>query len=239
MSIANGTLGVRDARPEARILLQPIAAPAVLGSLALASGLFIFGTWMAGAWGNAASPKVFFPFVLLFSGVGQLGAALWSYSGRDAISASINGAWAAFFLGWGVMWILGTAGTITIPPLGTADQSLGMWLIYMAVISWTTAFAGLARGPGAFIAYATIAAAATIGAPAFTHGAAGWEHTAGWVFFAGSCLTFYLGAATMLDNVFGVVVLPLARWRRGNRLGETTGQPVEFEHGEPGVKVGQ
>jgi succinate-acetate transporter protein len=239
MAISAARFERRDAPPQARILLQPIAAPAVLGSLALASGLIVFGTWMGGAWGNALSPKTFFPFVLLFSGIGQLAAALWGYSARDAVTASINGAWSAFFLGWGVMWILATAGTITVPPLGSADTSLGMWFMYMAVISWTTAFAALARGPGGFLAQGTLAAAATIAAPALIGGHAAWIHAAGWVLFAAAVLFFYVGAATMLDNVYGVVVLPLLRWRGGNRLGSEPARPVEWEHGDPGVKVGQ
>jgi succinate-acetate transporter protein len=239
MAVSTATFERREAPPQARILLQPVAAPAVLGSFALASGLIVFGTWMAGAWGGALSPKTFFPFVLLFSGIGQLAAALWGFNARDAVTASINGAWAAFFLGWGVMWILGTAGTITIPALGSTDTSLGMWFMYMAVISWTTAFAALARGPGAFLAQGTLAAAATIAAPAFNSGSAGWIHAGGWVLFASAVLFFYIGAAIMLDNVYGIVVLPLLCWRGGNRPGTKPAQPIEWEHGDPGVKVGQ
>ena len=225
---------------EARIFLQPIAAPSILGSFALASGLLIYGTWLAGAWGNPASPKSFFPFLLLFSGFGELGAAMWAFRARDAVAASIFGAWAAFWLGWGVMWILATAGTIAIPVPGAPFPSLGQWFIYMAVISWTTAFAALARSPGRFLAQALLGTASIIAAVSFNAGSAGWEHTAGWVFFASACLFFYVGAATMLDNVYGIVVLPLLEWRRGaNRPGSTPVRPVQWEQGEPGVKVGQ
>jgi succinate-acetate transporter protein len=213
----------RESPLETRIMLQPLAEPAVLGSFALASGLIVFGTWTAGAWGDAASPKTFFPFVLLFAGIGQLAAALWGFSARNAVVASIHGAWSAFFLGWGVMWILGTAGTISIPALGTSNPSLGMWFLYLAVISWTTAFAALAKSPGGFVAQATLAAGATIAAPAFIDGAAGWEHAAGWVFVAAAAVAFVVGAAAML----------------GRAPGRPPLRPVEYEHGDPGVKVGQ
>ena len=43
----------------------------------------------------------------------------------------------------------------------------------------------------------------------------------------------------MLDNVYGIVVLPLLHWRGGNLPGSTPAEPVQFEHGDPGVKVGQ
>jgi succinate-acetate transporter protein len=225
---------------EARVFLQPVAAPVVLGSFALTSGLLIYGTWLAAAWGGPAEPKTFFPFILLFSGLGELGAAMWSYRARDAVSASIFGAWAAFWLGWGVMWILALGGTITIPARGTAFASMGQWFIYMAVISWTTAFAALARSPGRFVAQALLGTASAVAAGSMLAGSPSWEHTAGWLFFASACLFFYIGAATMLDNVFGVVVLPLLEWRRGaNRPGAEPTRPIQWEHGEPGVKVGQ
>lgn len=123
------TLPVGPPRPEARIFLQPVAAPSVLGSFALASGLLIYGTWVAGAWGNPTAPETFFPFVLLFSGLGEFGAAMWAYRARDAVSASIYGAWAAFWLGWSVMWILVLAGSLPLPLLGTPFPSLGQWFI--------------------------------------------------------------------------------------------------------------
>lgn len=220
-------------REDARIALQPIAAPAVLGWFSLASGLIIFGTWFAGSWGDPASPKTFFTFILLFSGVGQLGAALLSFRARDAVSASIHGSWAAFWLGWGVMWILAAAGTISIPRLGTQFSPLGMWFLYLAVITWTTAFAALAVSPGQFLAQATLGSASAIAAAALLLGSPGWEELAGWLFVATAAFGYYIGAAIMLDNVYGMKVLPLLRW--GGRLPD----PVQYEHGDPGVKVGQ
>jgi CDP-diglyceride synthetase len=98
-----------------------------------------------------------------------------------------------------------------------------MWFLYLAVISWTTAFAALAKSPGGFVAQATLAAGATIAAPAFINGAAGWEHAAGWVFVAAAAVTFVNGAASML----------------GRAPGRPPLRPVAYEHGDPGVKVGQ
>jgi succinate-acetate transporter protein len=218
--------------PPATIDLQPIAEPAVLGSFALASGLIVFGLWFAGSFGDPAAPKTFFPFVLLFSGVGQLAAAMWGYRARDAVVASINGSWAAFWLGWGVLWILALAG-VAVPRPGEPFPSMGMWFMYMAVITWTTAFAALAQGLGPFLAQALLGAGATIAAPALLAGGLGWRHAAGWVFVAAAALLFYTGAATMLDNVFGKHVLPVLRW------GEPQPRPIQVESGDPGVKVGQ
>jgi succinate-acetate transporter protein len=217
--------------PEARIFLQPIAAPAVLGYFALASALIVWGTWFAQGWGTEKDASSFFPFLLLFGGVGQLAAALWSYRARAAVAAALHGSWGAFFLGLALVYLLETTHTISVPARGAEWQSLGQWLIYMSVVSWTTAVAALPRSPVGFLAQATLGSGAAIGAAGLLAGSSGWQEVAGWVFVAAAALAFYAGAALMLDTVYGKAALPLPR----GGLGE----PVEYAHGDPGVKVGQ
>jgi succinate-acetate transporter protein len=219
------------APPEARIFLQPIAAPAVLGYFALGSALIIWGSWFAGGWGTERDAGSFFPFLLLFGGVGQLAAALWSYRARAAVAAALHGSWAAFFLGVGLIYLLATTHTIAVPSRGSEWQSLGQWLIYMSVVTWTTAVAALPRSPVEFLAQATLGSGAAIGAAALLSGSPAWEEVAGWAFVAAATFSFYVGAALMLDTVYGKRVLPLLR--RG------TAEPVQYERGDPGVKVGQ
>jgi uncharacterized protein len=218
-------------RPQARVMLQPLAAPSVLGYFALASALIIYGSWFAGGWGTEQDPSSFFPFLLFFGGFGQLGAALWSYRARAAVSAALHGSWAAFWLGLGLIYLLMTTHTIVVPARGEAWQSLGQWMIYMSVISFTTAFAALARSPVGFVAQATLGSGAAIVAAALLTGSSGWQEVAGWVFVAAAAFSIYAGAALMLDAVYGKAALPLAR--RGKA------EPVAYEAGDPGVKVGQ
>src|SRR5690348_13486551 len=222
---------IRQGRPEARIVLQPLAAPSVLGYFALASALIVYGSWFANGWGTEKDPSSFFPFLLLFGGVGQLAAALWSYRARAAVSAALHGSWAAFFLGIGLIYLLATTHTITVPVRGAEWQSLGQWFIYLSVITWTTAFAALPRDPVGFLAQSTLAAGAAIAAAALLSGSLGWEQVAGWVLVAAAALSFYVGAALMLDSVYGKTGLPLPR--------RPLVKPIAYELGDPGVKVGQ
>lgn len=219
------------ARPEARIFLQPIAAPAVLGYFALGSALFIYGSWFAQGWGTERDPASFFPFLLLFGGVGQLAAALWAFRGRAAVAAALHGSWGAFWLGIGLIYLLATTHTITVPARGAEWQSLGQWFIYMTVITWTTAFAALYRSPLGFLAQATLGVGTLFAAIGLDVGSTGWQETAGWLFVAAAALAFYVGAALMLDAVYGVTALPLLRRGRA--------EPIEYARGDPGVKVGQ
>jgi succinate-acetate transporter protein len=158
---------------------------------------------------------------------------MWAYRARNAVAASINGSWAAFWLGWGVLWILVVAGDATVPAPAHTFPSLGMWFMYMAVITWTTAVAALARGFGAFAAQAVLGAGALVAALALLHGNLGLRHAGGWLFVAAAGMLFYLGAAIMLDNVFGKHVLPTLRRH------DVQPEPVQVEGGDPGVKVGQ
>jgi succinate-acetate transporter protein len=200
-------------------MLQPIAAPAVLGYFALGSALIIWGTWFAGAWGTEKDSGAFFPFLLFFGGFGQLAAALWSYRARAASAAALHGSWAAFWLGLSLVYLLQTVHSLTVPARGAAWESLGQWLIYMAVISATTAVAALARSPVGFVAQATLTAAAALAAAGVLAPSPGLQHAAGWVFVAAAVLAIAVGATLM--------------------LGVGVEEPVEYAHGDPGVKVGQ
>lgn len=211
------------ATPQARIFLQPIAAPAVLGYFALGSALIIWGSWFAGGWGTEKDPSSFFPFLLLFGGVGQLAAALWGYRARAAVSAALHGSWAAFFLGLGLIYLLATTHTIVVPPRGAEWQSLGQWLIYMAVVTWTTAFAVLPRSAVGFVAQGTLGAGAAIGAAALLMGSSTWQEVSGWLFVAAATFAFCAGAALMLTAAHGY----------------GSADPVQYPSGDPGVKVGQ
>jgi succinate-acetate transporter protein len=222
---------LRLGMPQARVVLQPVAAPAVLGYFALASALIIWGSWFANGWGTEKDASSFFPFVLLFGGLGQLAAALWGYRARAAVAAALHGSWAAFFLGIGLIYLLATTHTIAVPARGAEWPALGQWLIYMSVIAWTTAFAALPRSPMGFVAQATLGSGAAIGAAGLLLGSAGWQEVAGWVFVAAAAFSIYIGAALMLNMVYGLRALPLLR------RGET--EPIQFARGDPGVKVGQ
>lgn len=199
-------------------MLQPLAAPSILGYFALGSALIIWGPWFAMAWGKESDYSAFFPFLLLFGGFGQLAAALWSYRARAAASAALHGSWAAFFLGLALIYLLATVHTITIPLRGDGWQSLGQWLIYMAVISMTTAFAALAHSVPGFVAQTTLATGATLAAIGLLAGSSGVQQVAGWVLCAAGALAYAVGAYQMVS---------------------APGDAVEYEHGDPGVKVGQ
>jgi succinate-acetate transporter protein len=183
-----------------------------------------------------------FPFLLLFSGIGQLAAGVWSVRARDAVGMSLFAVWGGFWIGYGVLWLLQVLGTIALPSLptfGAGFEGLGQVFIYMAVITWTIAFAALARSPLQFVSQATGATAATIACVSLIVGAPNWQIVAGWLFVATAGLFLYHAMATMFNALFGLVVLPHFSWRREeNMIGARPLEPFSLDDSEPGIKAG-
>src|SRR5258708_32681176 len=76
------------ARP--RVILQPIAAPSILGLFGFAGATFIVASNMAGWYGNAPTPGDLFPFAALFGGLPQLLHGLGAYLARHAVPTALQ-----------------------------------------------------------------------------------------------------------------------------------------------------
>lgn len=103
----NGNGPVRELeewRDHARVSLQPVAAPSILGLYGFAAAPFIVTAHLVGWYGTATSPLLIFPFATAAGGIAQSVAALWAYRARDGLAtAAIHGIWAAFWVGYGFL----------------------------------------------------------------------------------------------------------------------------------------
>src|SRR5436853_7659715 len=65
------TAGVHDSRNgvATRVVLQPIAAPSILGLAGFAGATFIVASNLAGWWGTPQSPLALAPFAAMFGGL--------------------------------------------------------------------------------------------------------------------------------------------------------------------------
>lgn len=223
-----------------RIFLQPIAAPTVLGYFAGFCGFLLFGVWLTGNLGPPKNAIAMWPFITLFAGLGQLAAGLWSIRGRDGIGAGLFCSWGGFWIAYGLLWLIDSIGMVHIPAFASGFQPLGQWLMYMAVITCTCAVAALGRSPAQFVSQIVATAATGIAAWALMAAAPGWQHAAGWLYVAASAMFAYHAAACMINATVGRVLLPHLGWRGDeNRFGAEPLRPLEYEHGDPGVRVGQ
>ncbi|TDD35088.1 hypothetical protein E1287_14925 [Actinomadura sp. KC06] len=227
-----------------RISLQPVAAPSILGLFGFAGAIGMFGAWQVGWYGDAGTPLVIWPLLLTFGGIAQFLAGMWAYRARDGLATAMHGMWGAFWIGFGLLFMLVGMGAYPVeqaPVLGTASEGFALWWIILAVVTALGALAAL----GANLVMALLLAVAAAGA-GFT--AAGfWTPSdwaldvGGWMFVASAVIAMYAAAAMMFENTFGRTILPIfkMRTRSTSAAGRRGTRPLEYRHGEPGVKVGQ
>src|SRR3954471_2932168 len=119
------------ARP--RVILQPIAAPSILGLFGFAGAPFIVASNLAGWYGTAATPGYLFPFAAVFGGLAQFMAGMWAYRARDAVATAMHGMWGSFWLAYGLLFLLVATGQVHTGR--TMDTAFGMWFVALAAIT--------------------------------------------------------------------------------------------------------
>jgi succinate-acetate transporter protein/CBS domain-containing protein len=223
---------------QGRVMLQPIAAPSILGLFGFAGATFIVASNMAGMYGNEHSANYLFPFAAFFGGLAQFTAGMWSYKARDAIATAMHGMWGAFWMGYGLLYLLFALNVLVEPhPVFT---ELGFWFIALGAITAMGAIAALGENLVLFAVLGTLAAGSIVAACAFISGHAPLKTSAGWIFVISAICAWYLASAMMFEASFKRVILPLGKYNRAaNTPGAAISHPVQYAQGQPGVKVGQ
>lgn len=123
--------------PRITIFLRPIAPPAALGLAGFAGSTWIAASWIAGWWGGASSPGVFFPFVTLWGGLAQFIAGLYGFPARDTLVSVINVLWGSFWMSAGMLWFLIVAGIIPMHDIHAHFSELASWMVVLAFFTWS------------------------------------------------------------------------------------------------------
>lgn len=220
------------------MFLQPIAAPSILGLFGFAAATFMVAAHLAGWYGTSSSPEYLFPLAATFGGLAQFAAAMWAYRARDAVATAMHGTWGAFWLAYGVLYLFVAAGDITVP--AGKFPELAFWLFPIAAITASGAVASVSENLGMTATLSSLAVGAGLLGVGYLVNGSGWLDAGGWVLIASAICAFYTASAMMLKASFGRVVLPLAEPNaEANIPGRVFTHPIEYVHGEPGVKQGQ
>jgi succinate-acetate transporter protein len=234
------TAELREWRDHARVFLQPIAAPSILGLYGFACATFMVTAYLVGWYGNAKSPTLIFPFAVAAGGIAQGAAALWAFRARDGLATAIHGIWAAFWLGFGFLNFMVALKLVPAPAPHAAVPELGYWFYVLAAVTLIGAFASLAESLAISSVLFPLAVGAALLGVFYTVGGTGWEKAGGYVTMASSFTAFYTASAMMLVSTYGRAILPLGKYHReANIPGGRPSYPIQFEWGEPGVKQGQ
>lgn len=216
----------------ARVYLQPIAAPSILGLYAFAGATLIVAAELAGWYGDARTASYLFPFAAAFGGVAQFAAGMWAYRARDAIATAMHGMWGSFWIGYGILYLLFATGTLTEPQ--GPFPALGFWFIALAWITTMGAIAAVAENAALTAVLGTLALGSAFAAIAELLGSDGWTVIAGWTFIVSAVCAWYTASALMFEGVWGRPVLPVGKTKKAKEAPE-----VNEGAGEPGVMQGQ
>ncbi|MGH3051144.1 MAG: acetate uptake transporter family protein [Gaiellaceae bacterium] len=231
--------GWADGFAPPRVVLQPIAAPSVLGLFGFAGATLIVAANLAGWYGNSTTPEYLAPFAAFFGGLAQFMAGMWAYRARDAVATAMHGMWGSFWLGYGLLFLLVATGQLA--PGHTMDMALAFWFIALAAITTSGMLGALVEGNGAVTAVlGTLAAGSALAAIGLGWAGTGTQHAAGWLFVISAGCAWYTATAMMLKAASGRVILPLFRLGADpNVPGRKPTRAIELEWAEPGVKQGQ
>lgn len=221
----------------ARIFLQPIAAPSILGFFALGAAWWIGGSQMTGWYGNSATPEYIFPFLALFGGLAQFLAGMWAFKARDGLATIIHGMWGTFFLAYGVLFWAVANGSLT---LATVNSGYGYWFIPLAAITGSCAIAAFFASRVVSLQQWVLTVASIIAAIALLGDISALIKISGYFFLASSLIAWYVASGLLFEATNRRVILPLGRVKMvTNRMGSVVTRPVEYKFGEPGVRAGQ
>jgi uncharacterized protein len=225
------------ARP--RVMLQPIAAPSILGLAGFAGATFIVASNLAGWWGTPTSGLTLAPFAAMFGGLAQFLAGMWAYRARDGVATLAHGTWGAFWLAYGILNILLATHALPAPTPWYHQPEVGFWFFALAITTGIAAIAALAENLGVATVLTTLAAGAGILAGGFVYGSQGWVQVAGWVLVFAAGFAWYTVLAMLLETTTGRQVLPMFKVGKSLRDSRKVMRPIELEWAEPGVKMGQ
>jgi succinate-acetate transporter protein len=221
-----------ETQARARIYLQPIAAPSILGLYGFAGATFMVSANMVHWFGNESSALYLFPFAAMFGGLAQFLAGMWAYRARDAVATAMHGLWGSLWIAYGILNVIFAVGKIP-PPAGSFPE-IGYWFIVAAAITWVGAYASNAENKGFSTTLTLLALGSTTGAIGELTGTEWLMILTGYLFILSSIAAWYTASALMVNEAYGREV-----WRLGKSSISREMPPVSIGVGEPGVIRGQ
>jgi len=214
----------------ARIYLQPIAAPSILGLYGFAGATFMVAAHFAGWYGGGDTIMYLIPFVAIFGGLAQFLAGMWAFKARDGLATAAHGTWGSFWIAFGILNVMVANGKIPAP--GMLAPALGYWFIVLAAITWMCTLAGFAESIGLGTVLGVLSIGSTLEAIARLTGSGGVHVAAGYAFVISAIVAWWVASAMMFEEAYGHPVVGVGKRVRHSNA-------VTVGAGEPGVIRGQ
>jgi succinate-acetate transporter protein len=210
-----------DLTPQMARAKTSTGEPIPLGLLGFATATFTAGTVIAGWWPQSSMSLVV-PVLLIFGGIAQFVAAMWSYANADTLAATAFGSFGAFNTTFAIFFLLQHSGALG-PVVSLGPQAV--WIACFAFIAFYLAFAALSRSTGLVAVLFTLAVGyALLSAGYFAmqpNNTSILYHVSGWFLIISSVIAFYVATAVTVNSSFRTKVLPMGsprEVRRGQEL---------------------
>lgn len=188
----------------------------------------MWSTVNAGWWPPAAAIAAI-PLFLIFGGVWQFIAAMWSYRKGDTFAATWFGSMSGFFTSWAFYQLFTQLGVLH----GVTDTTMINAVMFgcFGYIALFLALAALREHAASFAVLILLAASFALLMLDSFIGTAGWlSYTGGWCGIASAVIAFYEAAALVVNSVTMRRRLPLGSLSAdGHVPGSTTGAHVMRE----------
>ncbi|MGA2286664.1 MAG: GPR1/FUN34/YaaH family transporter [Dehalococcoidia bacterium] len=216
----------------ARVFLQPIAAPSILGLFAFATATLAVGANLAGWYGGMnRTGLVFVAPLVAVAGLAQLLAGMWCYRARDGLGTAVHTLWGSFWIAFGLLLVFSSAGTIPAIPATGTFVPLGYWFLPVSIVTLIGSVAALRVNVATSAFLLLLAAAAAIEVPGFFLGRDWLIQIGGYAFLLSALAATYTATGLLTHSLFGREIPP---------LGSLAKRPsLAIGVGEPGVMVGQ
>jgi len=181
------------------------AAP--LGLFGFASATFTLSAVNAG-WFPAATAIFAIPLVLVFGGIAQFIAGMWSYRKGDTFSATAFGSFGAFNTTYALFILLNHAGLIVGPSAGMGV--IGVFIACFSLIAFILMLAALRINMALVgVLFFLALTYGLLGAGEIAGAAPNLLSYGGWAGIISAVLAFYTAGAMVLNSVNGRAVVPL------------------------------
>jgi len=182
------------------IFLRPIAAPSVLGLYGFALSTFVTSAWLANWFGHYILAPTFLLPIVLAGGVLQILASMWGFIARDPLAVAFHGIWGAFWVAFGILYILLGAGIVVAPDHW---PEFGIWFIILAILTFCFTLLSLMHSVGMAIVLGLLTAGSICNAIWLITSGHGVRVAAGWLWFFSSLAAVYVATSLSVEGMMG------------------------------------
>ncbi|MGN6551260.1 MAG: acetate uptake transporter [Pararhizobium sp.] len=189
-----------------------VAAPEPLGLWGFATGTWIVGTVIAGVFPQTAATATI-PVLVVFAGLAQFIAGLFAYRRANVLASTAFCCFGAFNILSGAVFAMQAAGVI--PMAGNDVVIQGFVFESFAFIALALTMAAVPTNVGLVTVLGLLAVGYCLsGIPYLANsvGAGSWAivgNIGGWFLVASAFFAYYVGAALVVNSMWGRTLLPL------------------------------